>query len=147
MLNSAAACPLEPGRADVAAPRSSSRTSSSVVCVKSQYDSPTAPKGDGVVAQITSSTSASSSMQVGAAAGDGPHGQLLVAGNAELAYEVDVQGRAQGSRDLVGDGHTSPREGEDHHVVAPSVALEQTGEHPARLPPVPEPHLGHERAS
>ena len=46
---------------DARAASSSSRTSLSVVWVKSQYECPTATNGDGVVAQTTSSTSAPSS--------------------------------------------------------------------------------------
>jgi hypothetical protein len=77
----------------------------------------------------------------GAAAGDGAHGQFLVAGHAELANEVHVQRCAEGGGHLVRDRHTSPWQGENHRVVTPPVALQQTGDDPARLPPIPEPHL------
>lgn len=56
--------PPAPTGRDVDEAPSRSRTSSSVVWVKSQKDWPTARNGDGVVAQTTSSTRAASSRQV-----------------------------------------------------------------------------------
>ena len=63
MAASAPAVPVAAVTAATAA-RSRSRTSSSVVWVKSQYDRPTARNGEGVVAQTTSSTISASSWQV-----------------------------------------------------------------------------------
>ena len=59
--------PRAPSRRPAAA-RSRSRTSSSVVWAKSQYERPTAKNGDGVVAHTTSSSSSSSSSHVEAGA-------------------------------------------------------------------------------
>ena len=46
-------------------------------------------------------------------AGDGSHGELLTAGDAELADDEDVEGEAKPSSDFGGDRDTSAREGED----------------------------------
>ena len=46
------------------------------------------------------------------ALGDGTEGQFGLAGNAELAYQPDVEGRIQSAGDLAGDGYSSPGETE-----------------------------------
>jgi hypothetical protein len=45
-----------------------------------------------------------------ATCGNRTHRQLLLAGNAKLADDKDVQRRAQHAGDFIGDGHTSPRQ-------------------------------------
>ena len=51
--------------------------------------------------------------ELGTAAGDGPHGQLLVPGDAELAHDEDVQGRTQALGNLGGDGNPASGQAED----------------------------------
>ena len=54
-----------------------------------------------------------------AAARDRAQGELLVAGDAELAHKEDVHRRSQRARDLDRHRHAAPRQAEDDHVVAP----------------------------
>ena len=50
--------------------------------------------------------------------------QLLVTGNAELANEKDVKGRAEGVRHFRSDWHAAPREAQHDHVDAPGIGRE-----------------------
>jgi hypothetical protein len=64
---------------------------------------------------------------------DGAHCQLLVARDAELADEKNVQGCAERASHFVRDGHAAAREGQNEHVGPIGVGGELLGEHPARL--------------
>jgi hypothetical protein len=77
-----------------------------------------------------------------AAGGDGPHRQLLLTGDSELADEEDVEWRAEGAGDLVGHRHPAARQTEDKHVGAVGVAAESPGEGAAGVGAVAK---GHDR--
>jgi hypothetical protein len=80
-----------------------------------------------------------------AAAGDRPHGQLLLAGDPEFAHDEHVQRRAQPLRHLVAHWHASAGQGQHHDVGALSVVAEQLGQGPAGIPAVAEDSLRHTR--
>src|SRR5262249_54477532 len=65
--------------------------------------------------------------------GDRPHGELLVARNAELAHEEHVERRAERPRHLEPDGDAPPWRGQDRHVGPPRVLPHLLGQ---RLPGV-----------
>ena len=104
---------------DLAAARSRSRTSSSVVWLKSQYDRPTAKNGDGVVAQTTSSTSAVSSWQVDCGAAG--TATTILAGRC-LAQGLDRRAHARTSGETVVD-EDDGLSGEVGHGSAAPVGL------------------------
>jgi len=62
--------------------------------------------------------------------------ELLVAGDPELAHEVDVERRAEGLGDLVADGDAATRKREDDDVVAAGEAVQLLGEQASGLPAV-----------
>src|SRR6218665_67372 len=64
-----------------------------------------------------------------AAAGERPHGQLLVARDSELANHEDIQGSAQVPGDLEADGDSAPWQGEHDDVRAPGIRLQGGREH------------------
>ena len=66
-----------------------------------------------------------------AAGGDRAHGQLLVAGHAELAHEEHVERRVQRPGDLVADRHAAARQPEHDDVVAAGVVAQPLGQQPA----------------
>ena len=72
------------------------------------------------------------------AAGDRPHGHLLVAGDPELADQEHAEGRAERGRDLVGHRHPAPGLPEDDDVGAAPVPLQEPGQDPAGPSPVAE---------
>src|SRR2546421_1055969 len=74
--------------------------------------------------------------------GNGTHGQLLMAGDAELANEEDVEWCAEGGGDLVPDRDAPPGERQHDHVVPAPVVLEEGGEGSPGLVPVPEQAVG-----
>ena len=63
-----------------------------------------------------------------AARGDGAERVLLVPGDAQLAYDEDVQRRPQRARHFRGDGHAATRQREHQHVRALGVRAELSGE-------------------
>ena len=59
-----------------------------------------------------------------AAGGDRAHRQLLVPGDAELAHEKHVQGRAERPGHFVRDGDAAARQGQHEHVRPIGVGAE-----------------------
>src|SRR5207302_6038450 len=52
-----------------------------------------------------------------AAAGDRAHGELLLARDAELADDEDIERERQRARDLIGDRDATTRKAQDNRVV------------------------------
>jgi hypothetical protein len=73
-----------------------------------------------------------------AAGGDRAHRQLLVAGDAELADEDDVERGPERLSDLLGDRDAAPRQGEHDHVGAAGVGSEPVRELPAGVMSISE---------
>jgi len=73
-----------------------------------------------------------------AARGDGAHRQLLVAGNAQLAHEEDVERRAERLGHLGRDGHAAARQREHQHVRSVGVRPELRGEQATRVATIPK---------
>src|SRR2546430_14181694 len=67
------------------------------------------------------------------AAGDRTHGQLLMAGYAELAYEENVERHSQGPGHFGRHRHAAPRETNADDVVASRVLTGPLGQHAACL--------------
>ena len=75
-----------------------------------------------------------------ASAGDCPHGQLLVAGHAQLAHDEDVQGHVQGLRDLERDGGAAARQREHKDVGLARVPHQALGEEGSGFAAIAESH-------
>ena len=75
-----------------------------------------------------------------AAAGDGPHRQLFVARQPELADEEDVERCVQGPGDLVGDRHAAPGQRQHDDVRTVGVCGQLLGQEPAGLAAIGEDH-------
>jgi hypothetical protein len=56
-----------------------------------------------------------------------------VAGNPELADQVDVERRAQRLGDLERHRHPASRQPQDQHVTAASIFRQLVGQHPASI--------------
>src|SRR6266446_2091995 len=67
---------------------------------------------------------------------DGAHGELLVAREADLANDVDVEGGAEPARNGFRHGHAPARQREDQEVRSATEVLELVGEPFARVPSV-----------
>src|SRR5204862_2037967 len=77
------------------------------------------------------------------AAGNRAHRELLAPWDAQLSDQHRVERRRERRGDLEADRDPAPRQPEDDHVVAASVALELAGQAPPCLAPVAEsPYLG-----
>lgn len=74
---------------------------------------------------------------------DRAHRHLFVARDAELAYQEDIEGSAEGHRDFVRHRHTARRQPQNDHVGMTPVAFEKSGQGPTGVPPVVEHTLGH----
>jgi hypothetical protein len=61
---------------------------------------------------------------------DGAHRQLLVARDAQLAHDKDVQGRAERAGHFICDGHAAARQSEHEHVGVIDVGSELRSEQP-----------------
>jgi hypothetical protein len=72
------------------------------------------------------------------ATGDRPHGQLLAPRYAKLADHEDVEWSAEALRDLISHRHTASRQPQSYHVRASPVVIQQTRQHPARIPTITE---------
>ena len=71
-----------------------------------------------------------------AAAGDGPESELLVAGNAELSDEENIQRGVKCASDLVRDRYAAARQREDHDIGSAVKVSEVCRELNAGLPPM-----------
>ena len=83
-----------------------------------------------------------------AAARHGAEGEVLVAGDAELAHDEHVERGVERAGDLAGDRHAAARQAEHDHVVAAGVPAQALGQLPARVGAIPEalPFGGHDPA-
>src|SRR6202022_4989621 len=68
-----------------------------------------------------------------AVSGDGAHRQLLVARDAELTHEKDVERRPKAASHLIRDGYAATGQCEHQHVRAVGVSSELLGKQPTRL--------------
>ncbi len=64
-----------------------------------------------------------------AAGGDGAEGEFLIAGDAQLAHDKDIEGQVESERDLVGHGHAATGETEHLAIGLATVAGELIREH------------------
>jgi hypothetical protein len=72
------------------------------------------------------------------AAGDRAHGELLLARDAELADDEDIEREMQRARDLIGDRDATTRKAQDNRVVPVCISCKARCEHTAGLEPVVE---------
>jgi hypothetical protein len=70
-----------------------------------------------------------------ATGGNGSHGKLRLSWGAELANDEDVEGGAEGLRDLVRHRNAAARKGEDDDLVAGALLIDERAEVCSKLPP------------
>jgi hypothetical protein len=61
------------------------------------------------------------------------HRQLLVAGDAKLAHDKNVQRCTERTGHFIPDGHAAARQGQHEHVWAIGIGCEFLSKHPARV--------------
>ncbi len=71
-------------------------------------------------------------------AGYGPERQLLLAGDAELADNVHIEGRVKGLGHLIGDDDAPAGKPEDDHVGLALVCSQSLGERPPGISAIGE---------
>ena len=77
------------------------------------------------------------------AAGDRPHGHLLVAGDAEPAYQDHVGRDAEAGGDLIRHRHPAAGQPEDDDVTATPVAVQEPAQDPTGLPSIADQTVRH----
>src|SRR5581483_3012599 len=79
----------------------------------------------------------------GSAAGDGSHGQFLVAGDPQFADDEYIQRSIEDLRYFVCDRHASPRQRKDERVWTIAITrLQGFTKLPAGIEAIPEVHFG-----
>jgi hypothetical protein len=64
-----------------------------------------------------------------ATGGDRPHRQLLIAGDAKLADDKDIERRSEPAGHLIGNRHAAARQRQHEHVGSIGIGCELFGEH------------------
>ena len=70
------------------------------------------------------------------AGGDGSHGQLFLARDAQLSHQEDVQRSIDRPGDLVGNGHAASRQGQHQGIIAVGILLQEGCQRLACILPV-----------